>query len=92
MSGIPITFKLERESTMPILTVTGISPIPGVERFMLAICVEMIEEAAKFKGKVMLLKNIEDMTEFPKGLIAVRFYLIFKSEHRLEAFMRGMGR
>lgn len=93
MLGIPISFKLERKSILPILTVTGVSPpIPGVERFMLAKSVEMIEKSQRFQGKVMQLNGNENMSDLPKGMLTVRFYLIFKNEDELESYMKGMGR
>ena len=93
MLGIPISFKLERKSILPILTVTGVSkPISGVERFMISKSVEMIEKAQKFKGKPMELNGNEDLSDLPKGMVTVRFYLIFKNEDKLESYMRGMER
>lgn len=93
MLGIPIAFTLERKSILPIVTVTGVSkPIPEIDRIMLSKAVEMIEKAEKFNGRVMESNGDENMSDVPKGMVAVRFYLIFKNEAELEAGLAGMRR
>lgn len=93
MLGIPISFKLERRSILPILTVTGVSEnVPEIESFLLAKSVEIIEKAQQFKGRVMETNCNKNMSDVPKGMIAVRFYIIFKNEAELETGIEGIKR
>ena len=89
MYDTPIIFKFERRTMLPIVTITGVADsIPGIDNFMLAVAVEMIEKAEKYNGKIVVIAEQETIIgEIPKGKTAVRFNIIFRNE---EEFMKGM--
>lgn len=97
MEFIPAVFKLERNGMLPLLRVTGISKdVYGSKEFLLGKAVSIIEIAQKEYGAQlmdkMLFKNEVDIKE---GMIAVTFYLLFKTEEILnqavQKIRKGLG-
>ena len=87
MEFVPVIFKLERRSMLPILTITGICKNTSVSHsFLLGKAVSIIELSQnEFEGKLINLMGDEEKdVGITEGMIAVRFYIIFKNEQKLE--------
>jgi len=97
MGLVPVMFKLERKSMLPILTVTGTCRIlPMVDSMLIMKAVQMIEFAQnQFKGKLMELMGHEHEVQPENGMMAIRFYIIFPNDAELykaiASFQKGLG-
>lgn len=97
MGLVPAMFKLERKSMLPILTVTGTCrDLPMVHSMLIMKAVQMIEFAQnQFKGKLMELMGHEYEVQPKKGMMAIRFYIIFPNDEELNKaiarLQKGLG-
>ena len=82
MEFIPVAFNLGRNSLLPILIVTGITKnVPGMEAFLIRKALEFIEVCEKkFEGKLIELRGHEHDINISEGQLAVRFYILFKTD------------
>lgn len=92
----PAAFSVERRSFLPIIRVTGMTKaIPEVERVLLSVAIKFIDVAEKSNGKLMEISENENMNDIPKGMVAVRFHVIFESEEDLQKatseMQKGLG-
>ena len=89
MHNIPAIFKLDRKTMFPIITVTGVAdPLPGIDKFLMATALRIIDAAKKYDGVPVGISENENMMEgIPKGKTAVKFNIIFRNE---EEFAKGM--
>lgn len=85
MELVPVMFKLERRNLLPILTVTGIcNDYHGMKQILLSKAVKMIEfSQTQLKGKVTDLLGHENDINIQEGMIAVRFYILFRNDEEL---------
>ena len=97
MELVPVMFKLERKSILPILTVTGICKnVPGSKIILLNQAVKIINLSQKeLKGKLTELMGHENDIGIQEGMIAVRFYIIFRNDEELNQaitrLQKGLG-
>lgn len=86
MELVPVMFNLERKSILPILTVTAMCKYShGVDRFLIGKVVKLIELAQnQLEGKLMKLMGHEHEVKPKEGMIAVRFYLIFRNDDEFD--------
>ena len=84
MELVPVIFKLERKSLLPILTVTGMCKnMLGIDGFLLGKAVEIINLSQnQLKGKLLELMGHEDDICIQDGMAAVRFYILFESDEQ----------
>ena len=97
MELMPVEFKFERRSIIPILRVTGmVNSMPQIQtdRILLHYTLKVISKAEKFNGKLMEYEKVEDMSDVPKNKDAARIYIIFKNEDDFEkavsSFQKGL--
>ena len=97
MEIVPATFEFERKSLLPILTVTGkCRNLPMMDSMLLMEAVKIIERVQnQLKGKLLELMGHEHEVQPGEGMIAVRFYIIFKNEEEFDQAMarlrKGLG-
>lgn len=86
MELVPIMFKLERNSMLPILTITEMCKnLPMADRILLGKAIEIIELSQnQFEGKVTELMGHENDIVLQEGMVAVRFYILFKNDEEFE--------
>lgn len=81
----PAAFKIERNSFLPILKITGMTKaMPEIERVLLSVAIQFIDIAQQSNGKLMEISENENMNDIPNGMTAVRFHIIFRNEEDLE--------
>lgn len=86
-----MVFAFERRYTIPIIRVTGVAqPMPGIDRGLLGRAVQIIEKAEKYRAKLLDSAEIDNMSDIPNEIVAVRFYLIFESEADLKEAVSGI--
>ena len=87
-----IVFAFERRYTIPIIIrVTGIAqPVPGIDRGLLGRAVQIIEKAGQYKANLLEFSEIDNMSDIPKEMAAVRFYLIFECEEDFQSAILGI--
>lgn len=91
MEFIPVTFRVDRCSTLPILRITGVTRlIPGIERALITQALELMEYLKKFKGKVMELNESDNLEDLPEDNAGVRFFVIFPNDEEASKAMAGI--
>ena len=85
MEIVPVMFKLERKSLLPILTITGMCKnLPMIDRVLIGHAVRIIElSQSQLKGKLIELMGHEHEIDIKEGMSAVRFYILFKTDEEL---------
>lgn len=86
MEFVPVLFKFERHSMLPVLTVTGIAQnVQEIDKILLGNAVELIEMIEqKFEVKFLQPPEDENEADISEGMAAVRFYLLFKDEEEFD--------
>ncbi len=86
MELVPVIFNFERKSLLPILTVTGMCKhVPMADKILLRKAIQIIELSQnKFKGKIMELMGHEHEVQPKEGMVAIRFYIIFKNDEEFD--------
>jgi len=97
MEIVPAIFKMERNSMLPILTVTGMCNNSHMaDRMLISKAIQIIELAQnQLKGKLMELMGHENDIVLKEGMIAIRFYIIFKNDEEFDQaiarLQKGLG-